>query len=41
MINWFLNLNLHFQLGLTFIAGFILGMLLMNIFLIVKIWYNL
>lgn len=36
MINWFLSLNLYFQFGLIFVTGFIFGMLLMNIFLIVK-----
>ena len=36
MINWFLNLNIYFQLGITFATGFILGILLMTIFIIVK-----
>ena len=36
MINWFLSLDLIFQLGITFITGIILGLLLMNIFVIVK-----
>ena len=36
MINWFLSLNTYFQLGITFAAGFILGILLMTIFIIVK-----
>lgn len=36
MINWFLSLNIYFQLGITFVAGFILGILLMTIFIIVK-----
>lgn len=36
MINWFLSLNIYFQLGITFAAGFILGILLMTIFIIVK-----
>ena len=33
MINWFLSLNIYFQLGLTFATGFILGILLMTIFI--------
>lgn len=36
MLNWFLSLDLIFQLGITFIIGIILGLLLMNIFVIVK-----
>ena len=36
MLNWFLNLNLITQLSITFILGIILGLLLMNIFVIVK-----
>lgn len=36
MLNWFLSLDLIFQLGITFITGIILGLLLMNIFVIVK-----
>ena len=36
MINWFLSLNIYFQLGITFATGFILGILLMTIFIIVK-----
>ena len=36
MINWFLSLNTYFQLGITFATGFILGILLMTIFIIVK-----
>lgn len=36
MLNWFLNLNLIIQLSTTFILGIILGLLLMNIFVIVK-----
>ena len=36
MINWFLNLSLYFQIGLSFIAGIVIGMLLMNICVIVK-----
>ena len=36
MINWFFSLNIYFQLGITFATGFILGILLMTIFIIVK-----
>ena len=36
MINWFLNLNLTIQLSLTFVLGILLGILLMNFFLVVK-----
>ena len=36
MINWFLSLNLNFQFVIVFIAGMFLGVLLMNIFVIVK-----
>ena len=36
MINWFLNLSLYFQIGLSFNAGIVIGMLLMNICVIVK-----
>ena len=36
MINWFLNLSLYFQLGISFFAGIILGVLLMNIYVNVK-----
>ena len=36
MITWFLNLNSYFQLGIVFILGFVIGVLLMNIFIIVK-----
>ena len=36
MINWFLSLNLTMQLSIVFTAGIIIGLLLMNIFLIVK-----
>ena len=35
MINWFLSLNIYFQLGITFATGFILGILLMTIFIII------
>ena len=36
MINWFLNLNLIFQLSISLVSGIAIGMLLMNIFIIVK-----
>ena len=36
MINWFLNLDLYFQIGYSFIAGTFVGLFLMNIFVIVK-----
>ena len=36
MLNWFLNLNLSYQLSISFIIGTIVGLLLMNIFVIVK-----
>ncbi len=36
MINWFLNLNLLYQVLVSFIAGMFLGILLMNIFVFVK-----
>ena len=36
MINWFFNLNLVFQLSIAFVCGIILGILLMNIFIIIK-----
>ena len=36
MINSFLNLNLYFQLGISFFLGLVIGMLLMNFFVIVK-----
>ncbi|MBQ7764503.1 DUF1049 domain-containing protein [bacterium] len=36
MINSFLNLNLFFQLGISFFIGLVIGMLLMNFFVIVK-----
>jgi len=36
MINWFLNLNLTIQLSLVFVLGILLGILLMNFFLVVK-----
>ena len=36
MLVWFFNLNTYFQLGITFLVGFILGILLMIIFVYVK-----
>ncbi len=36
MLNWFLNLNIYVQLGISFFVGIITGMLLMNICVIVK-----
>lgn len=36
MLNWFLSLNLILQLSIAFILGIVLGLLLMNIFVIVK-----
>jgi hypothetical protein len=36
MINWFLSLNLHYQLTAFFICGVIVGILLMNIIINVK-----
>lgn len=36
MINGFLNLDLYFQLTITFVAGIFLGLFLMNLFVIVK-----
>lgn len=36
MLSWFLSLTLEMQCLLTFIAGSIVGILLMNLFLIVK-----
>ena len=36
MVNYFFSLNIFFQLGITFLVGFLLGILLMNIFVIVK-----
>ena len=36
MLDWFLNLESNLRLGLVFMLGFILGLLLMNIFVIVK-----
>ena len=36
MINSFLNLNLFFQLGISFFIGLVIGMLLMNFFVLVK-----
>lgn len=36
MLTWFLSLNLIFQLLITFGSGIVVGLLLMNIFVIVK-----
>ncbi len=36
MIAWFLNLNLVFQLLISFVSGLVLGFLLMNITINVK-----
>lgn len=36
MLTWFLSLNLIFQLSITFVTGIVVGLLLMNIFVIVK-----
>ncbi len=36
MINWFLNLNFTTQTSLIFALGSIFGILLMNIFIIIK-----
>ena len=36
MLNYFFSLNIYFQLGISFLGGFLLGILLMNIFVIVK-----
>ena len=36
MINWFLSLNIIYQLSIVFAFGIVFGMLLMNIFIIVK-----
>ena len=36
MLSWFLSLTLEMQCLLTFIAGSIVGILLMNLFLVVK-----
>lgn len=36
MISYFLNLDLYLQLTVSFLAGTIIGMLLMNILIIVK-----
>ena len=36
MINWFLSLSLYFQLGIFFVFGVVLGVLLMNLLIIVK-----
>lgn len=36
MLTWFLSLNLIFQLSITFLTGIVVGLLLMNIYVIVK-----
>ena len=36
MVNWFLSLGLIYQLIFSFVLGLILGLFLMNIFVIVK-----
>lgn len=36
MLNWFLNLDIVLQLTIAFILGVVIGILLMNIFIIVK-----
>ena len=36
MLNWFLELNLYIQLSATFLFGTLLGILLMNFFVVVK-----
>ena len=36
MINWFLELNITLQLSISFAIGIITGLLLMNIFVIIK-----
>lgn len=36
MYSWFSTLNLPIQLAIVFFAGFLLGLFLMNLFLIVK-----
>lgn len=36
MLNCFLSLNTIFQLSISFVSGVVLGLLLMNIFVIVK-----
>ena len=36
MLNWFLELNFYIQLSVTFLFGTLLGILLMNFFVVVK-----
>ena len=36
MIYWFLNLNLTLQISISFLLGILFGILLMNIFIIIK-----
>ena len=36
MFNWFINLSLIYQLSITFTTGLLLGILLMNIFVVVN-----
>lgn len=36
MINWFLNLNIILQISISFLTGTLFGILLMNIFIIIK-----
>lgn len=36
MLNWFLSINTVFQLSISFVMGIVVGLLLMNIFVIVK-----
>ena len=36
MLNWFLGQNLILQLVITFVGGVVLGLLLMNFFIIIK-----
>ncbi len=36
MLNWFLSINTAFQLSISFVMGIVIGLLLMNIFVIVK-----
>ena len=36
MINWFLNIDFNLQILISFITGIVAGILLMNIFIIIK-----
>ena len=36
MLNWFLSLDLSYQLSLSLLSGIVLGILIMNILVIVK-----